>query len=383
MLLGHEKSNRAIVDRAEVSRPGKTAWKIRRPGVRGGTRQLRHSNMNWYHPFLWSMIDSIAPRVGWLAQGIVTHLQRQSPALFGSLHRGTVHKWFSKKRSGWSEATKKNVARRAALARSGRTGILAQHPLIVEEVKKRLHGLRDSKVAVTVLVVRALMIAIVKEKNPELLVDFTCSEVSNAQITMRNHGSYLVSVLHTEFSGKRHELDHPQRHSCCSPCSGQCHQSLRSCAFPHRSSNVLVRYSASSELHIASATSQLQVAHLTRRQLLINMDQTGVILIPGDNYTYEEKASTQVEIVGKDEKRAFTLVVATSCGGDVLPFQQVWGGATKKSCPSDNADGMDEALKLGFDFTPARSAKKGSHFSTLKTMKEVSCTEGSDGFAWH
>ncbi|GJE94761.1 hypothetical protein PsYK624_109330 [Phanerochaete sordida] len=31
---------------------------------------------------------------------------------------------------------------------------------------------------------------------------------------------------------------------------------------------------------------------------------------------------------------------------------------------------MDEAVRLGFDFTFAKSQKRGSHFSTLKTMKE-------------
>ena len=102
------------------------------------------------------------------------------------------------------------------------------------------------------------------------------------------------------------------------------------------------------------------------------MDQTGVYVIPGDNFTYEERGKKQVVLVGKDEKRAYTLVVATSCDGDILPFQQVWGGATIRSCPSDDANGIEEARNLSFDFTFANSPKRGSHFSTLKTMKEVS-----------
>jgi len=32
---------------------------------------------------------------------------------------------------------------------------------------------------------------------------------------------------------------------------------------------------------------------------------------------------------------------------------------------------MTEAQEYGFNFTFAKSDKKGSHFSTLKTMKEV------------
>lgn len=106
------------------------------------------------------------------------------------------------------------------------------------------------------------------------------------------------------------------------------------------------------------------------------MDQTGVVIIPAYNRTYETKGATQVDIAFKDEKRASSLAVATSCAGDFLPFQQIWSGATRRSLPSSNAVGMEEALDCGFNFTYANSDTKNSHFSTLKTMKEVclSCT---------
>jgi len=107
-------------------------------------------------------------------------------------------------------------------------------------------------------------------------------------------------------------------------------------------------------------------------ELLINMDQTGVIIFMTSNTTYEQKGSRQVDIVGKDEKRAYTLCVASTPAGDILPFQQVWSGKTRQSLPSANADGIDEANEnLGFDFVTANSKKASSHFSTFKTMKGV------------
>ncbi len=106
--------------------------------------------------------------------------------------------------------------------------------------------------------------------------------------------------------------------------------------------------------------------------LIINMDQTGIILFTANNKTYAAKGSRQVTIAGKDEKRAYTLCVATTPAGDILPFQQVWSGKTKQSLPSNRAPGMVEAIASGFDFASADSKKKTSHFSTLKTMKEVS-----------
>ena len=64
--------------------------------------------------------------------------------------------------------------------------------------------------------------------------------------------------------------------------------------------------------------------------------------------------------------------------GTFLPFQQVWGGSTPQSLPSVHVQGMDEAQANGFDFTFTKSDKRGSHFSTLKTMKEVRIKVGYD-----
>ena len=79
-----------------------------------------------------------------------------------------------------------------------------------------------------------------------------------------------------------------------------------------------------------------------------------------------------MDIVAKDEKCAFTLLVASTTDRDFLPFQKVWARALEQSLPSKNASRMQDALDRGFDFAFAKSDKKTSHFSTLKTMKEVS-----------
>lgn len=105
--------------------------------------------------------------------------------------------------------------------------------------------------------------------------------------------------------------------------------------------------------------------------LVINMDQTGVILLMTKNKTYSQRGGKQVDIAGCDEKRAYTLCVATTPASDILPFQQVWSGKTDKSLPTNDAPGRREANSLGFDFAYANSKKASSHFSTLKTMREV------------
>ncbi|KAF9224443.1 hypothetical protein BS17DRAFT_795444 [Gyrodon lividus] len=67
---------------------------------------------------------------------------------------------------------------------------------------------------------------------------------------------------------------------------------------------------------------------------------------------------------------AYTLLVASTPEGTFLPFQQVWGGGSEQSLLSAKAHGMSDARDYGFNFAFAKSDRRGSHFSTLKTMKE-------------
>ena len=106
-------------------------------------------------------------------------------------------------------------------------------------------------------------------------------------------------------------------------------------------------------------------------QLVVNFDQIGNHILPSNGSTFNDCGTDQVDIVAKDEKRAFTLLVASTADGDFLPFQQVWARASEQSLPSKNAPRMQDALDRGFDFAFAKSDNKTSHFSIFKTMKEV------------
>src|SRR5882762_1093746 len=67
--------------------------------------------------------------------------------------------------------------------------------------------------------------------------------------------------------------------------------------------------------------------------LIVNTDQTLVTYSAGASETYAPKGSKQVEVVGKDEKRGFTLVVGISMSGEALPFQAIYAGSTSCSLP--------------------------------------------------
>ena len=115
-------------------------------------------------------------------------------------------------------------------------------------------------------------------------------------------------------------------------------------------------------LRLVSTISQNNVP----RALIVNSDQTGVNYSAGAHETYAPTGSKQVEVVGKDEKRAFTLMVGISMSGEVLPFQAIYTGKTAQSLPAKNAPSYTRATELKFQF---ESSGNDTYWSTLTTMK--------------
>jgi hypothetical protein len=100
--------------------------------------------------------------------------------------------------------------------------------------------------------------------------------------------------------------------------------------------------------------------------LIVNTDQTLVTYSAGASETYAPKGSKQVEVVGKDEKRGFTLVVGISMSGEALPFQVIYAGKSNRSLPSPKAPDYQMATEvLKFHIESGGS----NHWSTLSTMK--------------
>lgn len=81
---------------------------------------------------------------------------------------------------------------------------------------------------------------------------------------------------------------------------------------------------------------------------IVNADQTQVVYNTGSSSTWNSTGERQVHILGAEEKCAFTLLVAASVSGSILPFQAIYGGKTTRSLPNDDAPGLSEAQKLGF-----------------------------------
>ncbi|KAJ7347260.1 hypothetical protein DFH08DRAFT_960607 [Mycena albidolilacea] len=84
-------------------------------------------------------------------------------------------------------------------------------------------------------------------------------------------------------------------------------------------------------------------------KLVINADQAGNYLLPASGHTFHDRGAKQVDVVAKDEKRAYTMMLASTPRGDFLPIQAVWAGKIGGSLPNAEAE---------------------HHFSTLSTMQE-------------
>ncbi|KAJ6529523.1 hypothetical protein DFH09DRAFT_934713, partial [Mycena vulgaris] len=123
---------------------------------------------------------------------IVKVLHRENPQLYSRLTKGTIQKWISKSgRKRWSTKTQQNVARRHALSGTGRVGVLSPYPELVGSIKAKLLDLRSSGICVGRLLTRSIILAIVREKQPELLAKFKCSE--------SYFGGFLESVMDWSF----------------------------------------------------------------------------------------------------------------------------------------------------------------------------------------
>jgi hypothetical protein len=101
-------------------------------------------------------------------------------------------------------------------------------------------------------------------------------------------------------------------------------------------------------------------------EAILNADQTGCSVIPASSKTWAPEGSKQVNGFGKEEKRQFTLMITTTCSGEVLPVQSIWAGKTAQSLPAARV--RAEAEREGHIFTTGGDR----HWSTFACMKEVS-----------
>ena len=67
--------------------------------------------------------------------------------------------------------------------------------------------------------------------------------------------------------------------------------------------------------------------------LILNLDQTGIKLVPTGDWTMAAEGSKRVEVVGIGNKRQITATFSCSLDGTFLPMQILYQGKTDRSHP--------------------------------------------------
>ena len=68
-------------------------------------------------------------------------------------------------------------------------------------------------------------------------------------------------------------------------------------------------------------------------ELILNWDQTGIRIVPSNNWTMDQQGVRRVEIGGAGDKRLITAVFCGSLVGDFLPIQVIYQGKTARCHP--------------------------------------------------
>jgi hypothetical protein len=96
-----------------------------------------------------------------------------------------------------------------------------------------------------------------------------------------------------------------------------------------------------------------------------NLDQQQTKYQLGAELTWAPSGLKQVAMVGQEEKCTFTLMVAVSASGELLPFQSVWDGKTGRFLPKLPKDIAEEAKCLGFKCVASGTDNYWSMFNTM------------------
>lgn len=211
-----------------------------------------------------------------------------------------------------------------------------QRPDLIVKIVTQIRSLRAAGVRINVVTARVVILAHIRLDAPDLLSTRSSSDGSVFKCSDAFIRKFLyVHLRYVPRAGTRAAQKLPADHE------DQCRKSF---------------------LRIAYTTYHRRVAHACFR---VNIDQTQVVVQDTGASTFAEEGSKQVDITGKEEKRAWTAVVGVSASGEVLPLQIIMKGATSASLPPATAPGMDEALRRGFVF----SVNPKNYWSPLPLMK--------------
>lgn len=295
----------------------------------------------WKNPFEWMLIVEAQQRISsWSPTAIVKQLQRTLPSIFEKLSPQVLGRFIDK--TGPRKKWKQSVIEEVKLG-LGPVGTVTRYPFlkdfpdILASITLLLSNMQQAGHPLTTVTIRGLIVAHIQHRKPELFA----RKVKKDGTVFRASEAWVKKFV-------KNELRWVMRRA--TKCARK------------------VPADANKQIY----TSFLRIAltfrdaRITHPSLMINFDQTQVVYHLGGGLTYETRGSKQVPVNNLEEKRAFTLTVGVSLGGDLLPFHATFKGKSKASLPKAAAKSYGEAMDLGFIFDFSNT---DNYWCTLPILK--------------
>jgi hypothetical protein len=281
------------------------------------------AHTNWFSsPRLLDILQALRQH-GFSAKRTVAALQRSAPdGRYNRLSDSTIRAWFVPGTSQLLPRFQSQLEEGTAHKRSsGRPP--AMTTAIEEEIKGTLLKLRDAGMPVNSHVIRWSLQAVFKQRDPSLLESLQMSQ---------QWISYWV----------RTKLKWRWR------------------ARTTTASKLPIDWEEQGVLMAKRIAAQMEM-HEVHPSLVINMDQTGVNLVPAAAWTYEKEGRTDVATLGAEDKRQITACLASSLYGDLLPLQLIFAGKTERCLPAATA--ASKSARAHITCSP-------NHWSSQQTMQQ-------------
>lgn len=269
-------------------------------------------------------------------QAAVDYLIDNYGVFFHGLRRNTLCGWFRLTEDGSNYEWNTSAASRVEQCEPrqwfvGPTPLVARYPAAVQQACLVVHSLREAGAAVNASSIHALIQCIFDKYDP----------CHGYIITPRWVRGFLVDVA--RFSYRR-----------------------VTSAAQKIPDDARVKVE-----DMVARIAQLMARYDVPPQLVINTDQTGLILIPAANYTYESRQSKFAAVIGAEEKRAITAVVGSSLAGMLLPLQLIFQGQDNNPDQKRSVPVLERAKTRAFiESAKWHLTQSHNHWSTLATMKD-------------
>jgi hypothetical protein len=233
--------------------------------------------------------------------------------------------------SGWFDEDKKLLPRFQKLLDGGGDAsrghgppaALAAHPEVESEIKSTLRTLRQHGTPVNHRIIRWIVRGVLELRVPQLLDSF---RISAGWISNWARSEMQWSWRKSTTAASKLPADWEE-------------QGVR----------MAMRLAAQIEMYDVHTS------------LVVNLDQTGVHLVPASFWTYDTAGSTSVAVVGAEDKRQITAVVASSLYGDMLPLQLIFQGKTERCHPPTTPS--SKSARVHITHSP-------NHWSSVETMQQ-------------